>query len=188
MALPIGTKPLNVIGYQTSCLKAFIYKMQLLPLAWHLAYIYYALSDMSSHLLCSVWHKLTFTMWCVSRAHIYKSCLTWAHIYPGGAVKYEVDTGVRPALQQAGAFGESTGSKNEGSLGESMIFGIQWEKNTKICGVIRWDPKVFSILDCKITKVKYIVFFWNASFSNHWALSDRLNEKIWVFGWELMQL
>ena len=43
----------------------------------------------------------------------------------GGADKYEVDTGVRPALQQAGAFGESTGSKNEGSLGESMIFGIQ---------------------------------------------------------------
>ena len=43
----------------------------------------------------------------------------------GGAVKYEVDTGVRPTLQQAGAFGESTGSKNEGSLGESMIFGIQ---------------------------------------------------------------
>ena len=43
----------------------------------------------------------------------------------GRAVKYEVDTGVRPALQQAGAFGESTGSKNEGSLGESMIFGIQ---------------------------------------------------------------
>ena len=42
-----------------------------------------------------------------------------------GAVKYEVDTGVRPALQQAGAFGESTGSKNEGSLGESMICGIQ---------------------------------------------------------------
>ena len=106
----------------------------------------------------------------------------------GGAVKYEVDTGVRPALQQAGAFGESTGSKNEGSLGESMIFGIQWEKNTKICGVIGWEPKVFSILDCKITKVKYIVFFSNASFSNHGALSDRLNEKIWVFGSELMQL
>ena len=61
---------------------------------------------------------------------------------PGGAVKYEVDTGVRPALQQAGAFGESTGSKNEGSLSESMIFGIQWEKNTKICGVIGWEPKV----------------------------------------------
>ena len=54
----------------------------------------------------------------------------------------EVDTGVRPALQQAGAFGESTGSKNDGSLGESMIFGIQWEKNTKICGVIGWEPKV----------------------------------------------
>ena len=62
--------------------------------------------------------------------------------YPRGAVKYEVDTGVRPALQQAGAFGESTGSKNEGSLGESMIFGIQWEKNTKICGVIGLEPKV----------------------------------------------
>ena len=60
----------------------------------------------------------------------------------GGAVKYEVDTGVRPALQQAGALGESTGSKNEGSLGESMIFGIQWQKNTKICGVIGWEPKV----------------------------------------------
>ena len=59
-----------------------------------------------------------------------------------GAIKYEVDTGVRPALQQSGAFGESTGSKNEGSLGESMIFGIQWEKNTKICGVIGWEPKV----------------------------------------------
>ena len=43
----------------------------------------------------------------------------------GGAVKYEMDTGVRPALRQAGAFGESTGSKNEGSLGESMIFGIR---------------------------------------------------------------
>ena len=43
----------------------------------------------------------------------------------GGAVKYEMDTGVRAALRQAGAFSESTGSKNEGSLGESMIFGIQ---------------------------------------------------------------
>ena len=53
-------------------------------------------------------------------------CITWVKVMPGGgAVKYEVDTGVRPALQQAGAFGESTGSKNEGSLGESMIFGIQ---------------------------------------------------------------
>ena len=46
-------------------------------------------------------------------------------VRPGGAVKYEMDTGVRPALRQAGAFGESTGSKNEGSLGESMIFGIR---------------------------------------------------------------
>ena len=47
-------------------------------------------------------------------------------LHPGGgaAVEYEMDTGVRPALRQAGAFGESTGSKNEGSLGESMIFGI----------------------------------------------------------------
>ena len=43
----------------------------------------------------------------------------------GGAVIFEMDTGVRPALRQAGAFGESTGSKNEGSLGESMIFGIR---------------------------------------------------------------
>ena len=61
----------------------------------------------------------------------------------GEAVKYEMDTGVRAALRQAGAFSESTGSKNEGSLGESMIFGIQWEKNTKICGaeVIGWEQK-----------------------------------------------
>ena len=44
---------------------------------------------------------------------------------PGGAVIFEMDTGVRPALRQAGAFGESTGSKNKGSLGESMIFGIR---------------------------------------------------------------
>ena len=44
---------------------------------------------------------------------------------PGGAVIFKMDTGVRPALRQAGAFGESTGSKNEGSLGESMIFGIR---------------------------------------------------------------
>ena len=43
----------------------------------------------------------------------------------GGAVIFEMDTGVRPAHRQAGAFGESTGSKNEGSLGESMIFGIR---------------------------------------------------------------
>ena len=43
----------------------------------------------------------------------------------GGAVIFEMDTGVRSALRQAGAFGESTGSKNEGSLGESMIFGIR---------------------------------------------------------------
>ena len=50
----------------------------------------------------------------------------------GGAVIFEMDTGVRPALRQAGAFGESTGSKNEGSLGESMIFGIRCEKNPKI--------------------------------------------------------
>ena len=101
----------------------------------------------------------------------------------GGAVKYEVDTGVRPALQQAGAFGESTGSKNEGSLGESMIFGIQWEKNTKICGVIGWEPKVFSILDCKITKVKYIEFFSNASFSNHGRIEWQIKWKnmgLWV--------
>ena len=54
----------------------------------------------------------------------------------GGAVIFEMDTGVRPALRQAGAFGESTGSKNEGSLGESMIFGIRWEKNPKIWGLI----------------------------------------------------
>ena len=48
---------------------------------------------------------------------------------------------------------------------------------------ITWTWLVFSILDCKITKVKYIVFFSNASFSNHGALSDRLNEKnmgLWV--------
>ena len=34
-------------------------------------------------------------------------CVLCVRIRGGGAVKYEVDTGVRPALQQAGAFGES---------------------------------------------------------------------------------
>ena len=38
-------------------------------------------------------------------------------ISPGGAVKYEMDTGVRAALRQAGAFSESTGSKNWGVIG-----------------------------------------------------------------------
>ena len=53
-------------------------------------------------------------------------CIIHDDVGPGGgAVKYEMDTGVRAALRQAGAFSESTGSKNEGSLGESMIFGIQ---------------------------------------------------------------
>ena len=50
-------------------------------------------------------------------------------MHPGGAVIFEMDTGVRPALRQAGAFGESTCSKNEGSLGESMIFGNMREKS-----------------------------------------------------------
>ena len=56
----------------------------------------------------------------VSGGHF--SSLLGAVIPGGGAVKYEMDTGVSV---RAGAFSESTGSKNEGSLGESMIFGIQ---------------------------------------------------------------
>ena len=69
---------------------------------------------MSLHFLCVISKS------CFVTENFKKGC------HPGGgAVKYEVDTGVRPALQQAGALGESTGSKNEGSLGESMIFGIQ---------------------------------------------------------------
>ena len=54
----------------------------------------------------------------------YNALITYS-IPGGGAVIFEMDTGVRPTLRQAGAFGESTGSKNEGSLGESMIFGIR---------------------------------------------------------------
>ena len=69
---------------------------------------------------------------------------------------------------------------------KSRVFG--WYLKQSIVRVLPGTWLVFSILDCKITKVKYIVFFSNASFSNHGALSDRLNEKIWVFGWELMQL
>ena len=64
--------------------------------------------------------------------HLYN----FGEVSPGGAVIFEMDTGVRPTLRQAGAFGESTCSKNEGSLGESMIFGIRWEKNPKICCLI----------------------------------------------------
>ena len=68
--------------------------------------------------------------WQPSRRHVWGLVIvvgaTGATYFPGGrAVIFEMDTGVRPALRQAGAFGESTGSKNEGSLGESMIFGIR---------------------------------------------------------------
>ena len=106
-----------------------------------------------------------------------------------GAVKYEMDTGVRAALRQAGAFSESTGSKNEGSLGESMIFGIQWEKNTKICGVIGWEQKYHKkvgSLGVTLKKKSIVRVLPGILFDG--ALSDRLNAKIWVFGCELMQL
>ena len=38
-----------------------------------------------------------------------------------GALQYQMDTGVKLALPKAGAFGENTISKNEGSLGEKPI-------------------------------------------------------------------
>ena len=53
---------------------------------------------------------------------------------PGGwgALQYQMDMGVRLTLPKAGAFGENTISKNEGSLGEkpncgSKLGGIGWK-------------------------------------------------------------
>ena len=42
----------------------------------------------------------------------------WGHLY-------QMDTGVRLTLPKAGAFGENTVSKNEGSLGEKPNFGLK---------------------------------------------------------------
>ena len=41
----------------------------------------------------------------------------------GGALLYQMNMGVRLTLPKAGAFGENTISKNEGSLGEKPNFG-----------------------------------------------------------------
>ena len=41
----------------------------------------------------------------------------------GGALQYQMDTGVRLTLPKAGAFGENTVSKNDRSLGEKPNFG-----------------------------------------------------------------
>ena len=41
----------------------------------------------------------------------------------GGTPQYQMDTGVRLTLPKAGAFGENTVSKNEGSLDEKPNFG-----------------------------------------------------------------
>ena len=41
----------------------------------------------------------------------------------GGALQYQMGTGVRLTLPKAGAFGENTVSKYEGSLGEKPNFG-----------------------------------------------------------------
>ena len=43
----------------------------------------------------------------------------------GGALQYQMDTGVRLTLPKAAAFGENTVSKNEGSLGEKPNFGLK---------------------------------------------------------------
>ena len=50
----------------------------------------------------------------------------------GGLLQYQMDMSVRLILPKAGAFGETTVSKNEGSLGEkpnlgSKLVGIGWE-------------------------------------------------------------
>ena len=50
----------------------------------------------------------------------------------GGAVQYQMNTGVRLTLPKAGAFAENTASKNEGTFGEkpnfgSKLGGIGWE-------------------------------------------------------------
>ena len=43
----------------------------------------------------------------------------------GGALQYQMDMGVRLTLPKAGAFGENTVSKNEGSLGEKPNLGLK---------------------------------------------------------------
>ena len=49
--------------------------------------------------------------------------VTWYKYFRGGALQYQMDTGVRLTLPKAGAFGENTISTNEGSLGEKTNFG-----------------------------------------------------------------
>ena len=41
----------------------------------------------------------------------------------GWALQYQIDTGVRLTLPEAGAFSENTIPKNEGLLGEKLNFG-----------------------------------------------------------------
>ena len=46
--------------------------------------------------------------------------------YPGGgAITFQNDIGVRPALANPGSFGESKEEKNMGSLGERVNLSLQ---------------------------------------------------------------
>ena len=53
----------------------------------------------------------------------FKFILPQDYLDRGGALQYQMDIDVRLTLPKAGAFGENTVSKNEGSLGEKPIFG-----------------------------------------------------------------
>ena len=104
-----------------------------------------------------------------------------------GALQYQMDTGVRLTLLKAGAFGENTVSKSEGSLGEKSNFGsklgsIGWEwecyfwsfserfKNRNLQNKIVENGKNYQFVDEIETKSN---FLWLPNAKNRG-----------VFGWE----
>ena len=60
---------------------------------------------------------------CLNKLLILGSIVDLQNALGGGALQYQMDTGVRLTLPKAGAFGENTISKNEGSLGEKPNCG-----------------------------------------------------------------
>ena len=115
-------------------------------------YSFLKTTSVTSHTLknkCGIWQILPFMKESInlqfedSSLFLYwKVCLWSMNLFsqtcsrglqPGGALQYQMDTGVRLTLPKAGAFGENTVSKNEGSLsekpnlGSNKLGGIGWE-------------------------------------------------------------
>ena len=126
---------------------------------------------------------------------------------PGG---YLVERWVRGCAAQIGCFFPGRGSQiwnGYGCKGRAQTsWGIQWEHRLKKWGVIGWEHDFWhsvrekyknmwghrvrakisqKISQCWIVKSLRWIFSHARAFSNHGALSDRLNAKIWVFGCEL---